>query len=109
MGAKKTLFRSKDGLPVEAFAIAGNPTDIDTWRLPHHKKSIRRVRKDEIDIEETVDWEMVSAAVSALLPGRNRAMRFDAGPEDILKAAGHLADHYRKAGKPLPDILAALL
>lgn len=109
MGAKKTLSRSKNGLPAEAFAIAGDPADIATWRLPHHKKSIRRARAEEIDIEETVDWEMVSVAVSALSPVRNCALRVDAGPEDILKAAGHLADHFRKAGKPLPDILAALL
>jgi len=109
MGARKAFSKSIDDLPAEAFAIIGDPADVTTWRLPHHKKSIHRVHKDGIDIEETVDWEMVQAAVFALLPGRNRALRFDADPEDILKAAGHLAGHYRKAEKPLPDILAALL
>jgi hypothetical protein len=109
MRTKRTFRTSKNGLPAEAFAVVGDPTDVTTWRWPHHKKSIRQVRKGSIDIEETVDWAMVSAAVSSLLPGKNRAPGGDVSPEDILKAAGHLADHYRKAARPLPDILAALL
>jgi len=49
-----------------------------------------------------------SAAAVALSPRGYRGRRVAASPEEILKAARHLADHYRKANKPLPDTLAAL-
>ena len=37
-----------------------------------------------------------------------RGRRVEAAPEQILQAAKHLAEHYLKADKPLPDTLAAL-
>ena len=49
------------------------------------------------------------AAVVALSPGGHRGQRVEASPEEILAAAGHLADHYRQAGRSLPDTLAALV
>jgi hypothetical protein len=101
--------RTKEGLPEEAFAIVGNPGDIDTWKLPHHRKSIFRALKGKLDIEKTVDWAQVSAAVAALSRRANRGSWLEASPEDILQAARHLAGHCRKAGKSLPDILAALM
>lgn len=104
--AKETI-RIKNGLPREAFAIAGEPEEPETWRLPHHKKNIRRALKGAMDIEPTVDWNQVAAAVSRLSP-LNPGKRVPASPEEILGAALHLAAHYRKANKPLPDILAAL-
>jgi hypothetical protein len=58
---------AKDGLPREAFAIVGDPTDPETWKLPHHKKSILRALKGRLDIEKTVDWERMPAAVAALV------------------------------------------
>jgi hypothetical protein len=109
MTVKEALPKAKEGLPKEAFAIVGDPNDPDTWKLPHHKKSIFRALKGKLDIEKTVDWERMPAAVAALSPSGYRGRRVDASPEQILQAARHLADHYRKADKPLPDTLAALV
>jgi len=109
MPIKEGLPETKEGLPEEAFAIVGDPEDTETWKLPHHKKSIFRALKGKFDIEKTVDWARMPAAVAALSPKGYRGQRVEAGPEDILQAAKHLAGHYRRAGKPLPDILAALV
>lgn len=38
-----------------------------------------------------------------------RGRRVEATPEQILQAARHLANHYLKADKALPDTLAALV
>ena len=99
----------EEELPKEAFAIVGDPEDTETWKLPHHKKSIFRALRGKLDIEKTVDWERMPAAVAALSPGGYRGQRVDVSPEEILLAAKHLAEHYRKADKPLPDTLAALV
>ena len=109
MTVKEGLPKTKEGLPKEAFAIVGDPEDPDTWKLPHHKKSIFRALRGKLDIEKTVDWERMPAAVAALSPRGYRGQRVEASPEEILKAAKHLANHYRKADKPLPDTLAALV
>jgi len=109
MTAKEGLTKTKEGLPREAFAIVGDPDEPDTWKLPHHKKSILRALKGKLDIEKTVDWDRMPAAVAALSPRGYLGRRVDASPEEILLAAKHLAAHYRKANKPLPDILAALV
>ncbi len=106
---KERLTKTKDGLPKEAFAIVGDPEDPETWKLPHHKRSIFRTLRGKLDIEKTVDWERMSAAVATLSLGGHRGQRVDASPEDILEAARHLADHYLKDNKPLPDTLAALV
>jgi hypothetical protein len=105
---KEALPKTKAGLPKEAFAIIGDPDDPETWKLPHHKKTIFRTLKGRLDIEKTVDWERMPAAVAALSPRGYRGQRVDASPEEILLAAKHLAEHYRKVSKPLPDTLAAL-
>jgi len=109
MTVKQGLSKTKEGLPKEAFAIVGDPDEPETWKLPHHKKSIFRALQGKLNIEKTVDWEQMPAAVAALSPGGYRRQRVDASPEEILKAARHLANHYREADKPLPDILAALV
>ena len=101
--------KTKDSLPKEAFAIIGDPNDPDTWKLPHHKRSIYRALKGRLDMEKTVDWERMPAAVAALSASGYRGRRVEASPEQILQAAKHLADHYRQADKPLPDTLAALV
>ena len=108
MTIKGTLTKTKEGLSEEAFAIVGNPEDPDTWKLPHHKKSIFRALRGKLDVEKTVDWERMGAVVAALSPGGHRRQRVEASPGEILEAARHLANHYRKADKPLPDVLAAL-
>jgi hypothetical protein len=109
MTIKEGLSKTKEGLPKEAFAIVGDPEDPETWKLPHHKRSIFRARQGRLDVEQTVDWERMPAAVAALSLGGYRGQRVDASPEQILQAAKHLATHYRAAGKPLPDTLAALV
>ncbi len=109
MPKKEGPDRTKEELPKEAFAIVGDPEDAGTWKLPHHKKSILRALNGKMDIEKSVDWERMTAAAAALSPRERRGQRVAASPEDILRAAKHLAGHYRRADKPLPDILAALV
>ena len=109
MTVKEGLPKTKEGLPKEAFAIVSDPDDPDTWKLPHHKKSIFRAVQGKLDIEKTVDWDRMGPTVAALSPGGYRGQRVEASPEEVLKAAKHLAGHYLKAGKPLPDTLAALV
>lgn len=105
----KSLPKTKENLPKEAFAIVGDSEDPDTWQLPHHNKSIFRAMRGRFDVEKTVDWAQMVHAVAVLLPSGHGGRRIAASPEEILAAAGHLAAHYRKAGKPLPDVLAALV
>ena len=100
---------TKEELPKEAFALVGNPEDPDTWQLPHHQKSVFRALRGKFNIEKTVDWDRMNAAVATLSLGNYHRRGVAASPEQILAAAGHLANHYRKVGKPLPDTLAALV
>jgi hypothetical protein len=109
MTVKEGLSKTNEGLPKEAFAIVGDPEDPGTWKIPHHQKSIFRALRGKLDIEKTVDWERMPAAVTSLSRGGYRGQRVDASPEQILQAAKYLAAHYRKADKPLPDTLAALV
>jgi len=95
---------TKEGLPKEAFAIVGDPNDTETWKLPHHTKAIFRALG-----EKTVNWDRMPAAVAALSKGGYRGERVQADPEDIITAARHLARHYEKADKPVPDTLGALI
>jgi hypothetical protein len=101
--------KTKEGLPGEAFAIVGDPEDPSTWKLPHHTKSIFRALQGRLNIEKTVDWDRMPAAVAALSPGGYRGERVQALEEDIIRAARHLAGHYEKAGKSIPDTLGALI
>jgi hypothetical protein len=101
--------KTKEGLPKEAFAIVGDPQDSETWKLPHHTKAIMRALRGRLDIEKTVDWDRMPAAVAALSRGGYRGERVQASAEDIIKAARHLARHYEAAGKPIPDTLGALI
>jgi hypothetical protein len=101
---------TREGLPAEAFAITGDSRDPSSWKLPHHTRAIWRFLKGRIkDLEDTVDWDRMPAAVAALSPGGYRGQRVEASPEDILKAARHLAGHYSKAGRPIPNTLAAIM
>ncbi len=107
--AKEKAPPTRDGLPKEAFAIVSDPDDPETWQLPHHRKSVSRPAGEKHDLEKTVDWELMPAALTALSRQRNRPQRLSVSPGEILSAAGHLASHYRQAGRPLPDALAALV
>ena len=109
MTIKEGLPKTKEDLPREAFAIVGDPEDPDTWKLPHHTRAIFRALKGKLDIESTVDWDRMPAAVAALSPGGYRGQRVDATVDEITQAARHLAAHYRKADKEFPDTLVALI
>jgi len=108
---------TKEGLPQEVFAIVGDPQDPETWKLPHHTKAIFRALRGSIDTEKpvlersegTVDWDRMPAAVAALSRGGYQGERVRAEPGEIIKAARHLAEHYRKAGKSVPDTLGAII
>ncbi len=101
--------KTKEGLPKEAFAIVGDPDDASTWKLPHHTRAIFRALQGRLDIERTVDWDRMPAAVAAFSPGGYRGQRVEASEEDIIEAARHLARHYQKAGKSVPDTLSVLI
>jgi hypothetical protein len=101
--------KTKEGLPKEAFAIVEDPQDPATWKLPHHTKAISRALQGRLDIEKTVDWDRMPAAVAALSRGGYRGERVQASEEDIIQAARHLVSHYEKANKPVPDTLGALI
>ena len=100
---------TKEGLPKEAFAIVGDPQDPETWKLPHHSRAIFRALQGRLDIEKTVNWDRMPAAVAALSRGGYRGERVRAPAEEIIEAARHLARHYEKADKPVPDTLGALI
>ena len=106
---KKKLVVSKNGLPAVAFAIVSNPEAPETWRLPHHTGDVKKAVSGKVGMEETVDWERMSDCLQALSRAGYCQREIPASPEQILYAARHLAEHYRQAGKPLPDILAALV
>ena len=99
--------KTKEGLPQGAFAIVEELDNPETWKLPHHTKGIFRAR-NRLDLEKTVDWDRMPAAVAALSPGGYRGERVKASPEDIIKAARHLSAHYTAADKPVPDTLGAI-
>jgi len=103
---------TKEGLPKEAFAIVGDPDNPETWKLPHHTKAIFRSLQGSPVLnsgEKTVDWDRMPAAVASLSRGGYRGERVQAGPEEIISAARHLARHYEKANKPVPDTLGVLI
>jgi len=58
---------------------------------------------------KTIDWNDIERRVRLLSPAGDEGVRLRASPEEILTEAQRLAHYYRRAGKPLPDILAALV
>ena len=81
----------------------------ETWKLPHHTRGIFRAIQGKIGTEHTVDWELMPGAVAALSRQGFEGERVQADAHEILSAAFHLASHYRKADKPLPNTLAILV
>ena len=96
---------TKDGLPREAFAITGEAGKPETWKLPHHTRAIFRYLKGRLRLEATVDRDRLPLAAAALSKGGYRGQRVEAPPGAIAEAAAHLAQHYTKAGRPIPDSL----
>ena len=101
--------KPKEDLPWQAFAIVPDTDDPETWKLPHHTRGINKAIKGKIGIEHTVDWERMPAAVAALSRAGHQGQRAAATEGDIISAARHLATHYTKAEKSVPDTLAVLI
>jgi hypothetical protein len=99
----------QNGRPAGAFAVVGDPSDAGTWLLPHHGEDIFKAIVGRVDIESTVDWDGMAAAMAAISPRRRGQERIATSPEAIIEAARHLAAHFEKAGRPLPDVLAVLI
>jgi hypothetical protein len=99
----------KNGLPWQAYAIVPDKDNPDTWKLPHHTRQVYRAIKGKIGYEHTVDWENMTPMVAFISWRGVEGQRVQAEEHQILAAARHLAGHYLKAGKPLPDALAVLV
>ncbi len=59
--------------------------------------------------KQKIDWNDIERQVRQLSRAGDDGVRIQASPEEILAEAQYLAEFYRKAGKPLPDTLAALV
>ncbi len=100
---------SRGGLPHQAFAIVGDRANPETWKLPHHTRQVYRAIKGKLGYEHTVDWVNMPLMVAYLSRQGVEGQRVIADELQILAAAAHLAAHYKKAGKSLPDALAVLV
>lgn len=98
-----------DGLPKEAFAIVPDEKIPAIWMLPHHNQKILRAVQRKASIEDSVDWDLMATAVLSISHRGINGKRIEADPQDVLDAAKHLAEHYRKANKPIPIELCVLI
>ncbi len=98
----------KDGLPWQGFAIAPDKDNSETWQLPHHTVGVQRAASGAA-CERTVDWLLLEKAVLLLSRFGDEGRRVTADPELVIQAARHLAGHYRKAGRQVPDALCVLI
>jgi hypothetical protein len=101
--------KTRHELPWQAFAVVGHRDDPETWKLPHHTRGINKAIKGKIGIEHSVDWELMPTAVALLSRAGRQGHRVEATEGEIISAARHLANHYRKADKSIPDTLAVLI
>jgi hypothetical protein len=99
----------QDGLPRQAFAIVEDPDLPGTWQLPHHTKQVKRAVLGKVGYEHTVDWPLLEQAVMSLSRFGLDGKRAIADPAQLIDAARHLAAHYRKANRPIPPTLCALI
>ncbi len=100
----------KDGLPFQAFAFVGDRESPDTWLLPHHTRAVKKAAAGKIGYEHTVDWQQLEHCTLLLSRQGVDGRRVTAGePGRIIAAARHLAGHYRKAGRQIPDALCVLI
>jgi len=98
----------KEGLPWWAFAVVGRRTDPSSWKLPHHTRAVASHSPLALS-QGTVDWDRAAAAVAALSPGGFRGQQVQATDTQGRAGALHLALHYRRAQKPVPETLQELL
>ena len=99
----------KDGLPWQGFAIVPDKQDPAGWQLPHHTREVKRAAIGKVGYEHTVDWLLLEKAVLLLSRFGDEGKRVTADPELIIQGARHLAGHYKKAGRCVPDALCVLI
>ena len=99
----------KDGLPWQGFAIVPDKQDPAGWQLPHHTREVKRAAIGKVGYEHTVDWLLLGKAVMLLSRFGDEGKRVTADPELIIQGARHLAGHYKKAGRCVPDALCVLI
>jgi hypothetical protein len=102
--AVKTPKLFKDGLPIDAYAIAPDAVDPSTWQLPHHTKAITSKPG-----EQTVDFVLLDHCTRLLSRWGVNGVRCHADPELIIQAARHLATHYRAIGSQPPVALCVFI
>lgn len=107
--AEEQQGKAKHGLPWQAYAIVGSKDDPLTWKLPHHTRKVYRAIQGKLGYEHTVDWDNINQMVLFISRQGVEGQRVQADSDAILNAAHHLAAHFSKAGKPLPDALAVLV
>jgi hypothetical protein len=71
-----------------------------TWKLPHHTKAIMRALHGRLDIEKTVDWDRMPAAVAALsLGGLAYGKHWKRKTGAFLSLPGPLQCHPKRSGE----------
>lgn len=103
--AKKTKTIDGKVYYQQYFAITGSASDPDTWKLPHHTGGQGDRPHDQL----AVDWGRVEAAAVAAESGQFRGNNLGATMAQRKTAARHLASHYRKAKKTVPEGLAKFI
>jgi len=63
----------------------------------------------EANAKKKAFWADIERQVRMLSRYGDEGKRIELGPEEVLKEAKRLARIYRKANRPLPDTLAALV
>ncbi len=105
MGEKK---RKRLTFSWRDYALVGDKNDPSTWQLLHHT-GLSPSSGDKDSREDTVDWELAAVAAASLSRSGYQGRRIRAGAHEKIAAAEHLAGHYRRAGRPLPNALAVLV
>jgi hypothetical protein len=110
----------KDGMPWQAYAIVPEKEEPAGWQLPHHTKEVKRAaqaggraggpdRIGKVGYEHTVDWMLLEKSVLLLSRFGDEGRRVTADPELIIQGARHLAGHFRKGGRQIPNALCVLI
>ena len=107
--AEQGLPLLKDGMPCQAFALVPEKEDPAGWQLPHHTKEVKQAAQGKVGYEHTVDWLLLEKSVLLLSRFGDEGRRVTADPELIIQAARHLAGHFRKGGRQIPNALCVLI
>jgi hypothetical protein len=99
----------KDGMPWQAYAIVPDKEEPAGWQLPHHTKEVKRAAQGKVGYEHTVDWMLLEKSVLLLSRFGDEGRRVTADPELIIQGARHLAGHFRKGGRQIPNALCVLI